>query len=423
MPGADAADPAAARSGGNPGRADPLAPAASPGQAAPSRPAPSGAGTELRVTTVELFFDLVFAFTLTQLTVLLGRNLSAAGAVRVLLIFGVLWWMYGGYAWLTNARPPVHAPERLLLLAAMAGFLIAGLAIPGAFGPDGIALGLGYLLVVLVHAYLYLRVNRNILRIAPFNVASALMVIGAGAIASQGGGRAAVPAAVYLLWVLALLVQAGSPLIVHPAGRFAIRAGHAVERHSALVIVALGESVAAVGIGAARLAAEQSGISAAVIAAAVLGLALAVAMWWALFGGDEDRRAEEALASAAEGRRTRLVLGAYFYAFIPLLLGVVAMAAGMQRAVEHAITFAGAGAGDAAVLAAGAALLLGGSAQVIRVLGIGQVRIRVIAAVAALVTLVVGVTAGLTAQLALLTVMMAAMLVAEHRAAGHAATR
>jgi low temperature requirement protein LtrA len=130
----------------------------------------------LRVSTLELFFDLVFVFAITQLTGALARDLTPAGALRVLLIFGLLWWMYG-YAWLTNARTPGRVPERLLLLLGMAGFLIIGLALPHAFDRRGeaVALGLGYLLVVAVHGTLYLRVNRNILRVVPFNLASGLL--------------------------------------------------------------------------------------------------------------------------------------------------------------------------------------------------------------------------------------------------------
>jgi low temperature requirement protein LtrA len=131
------------------------------------------------VTTLELFFDLVFAFTLTQLGTLLASGFTAAGAGRVLLIFGLLWWMYEGYAWLTNARPPVHPAERLLLLVGMAGFLTIGLAIPDGFGGSSLALGLGYLAVVIVHAVLCYRVNQNIVRIAPFNVAAAAIAVGA----------------------------------------------------------------------------------------------------------------------------------------------------------------------------------------------------------------------------------------------------
>jgi low temperature requirement protein LtrA len=124
--------------------------------------------TPLRVSTLELFFDLVFVFTITQLTgVFANEDVTAAGGLRVLLIFCVLWWMYGAYAWLTNTRTPSRTPERLLLLLGMAGFLIIGLAIPDAFSRrgEGLALGLGYLLVVAVHGVLYQRVNRNILRV------------------------------------------------------------------------------------------------------------------------------------------------------------------------------------------------------------------------------------------------------------------
>jgi low temperature requirement protein LtrA len=113
----------------------------------------------LRVTTLELFFDLVFAFTLTQLASLLEHHLSPSGAFEVLLVFGVLWWMYGGYAWLTNSRAPTRTLDRLLLLLGMAGFLICGLAIPRGFGPGDtetrVALGVGYLIVVLVHTALF----------------------------------------------------------------------------------------------------------------------------------------------------------------------------------------------------------------------------------------------------------------------------
>ena len=136
----------------------------------------------LRVSTLELFFDLVFVFAITQLTSILSRDVSVAAGVRVLLIFGVLWWMYGGYVWLSNARTPSRTPERLLMLAGMAGFLIMGLAIPDAFGRDGVALGVGYLIVVLIHGWLYQRVNRNIARVTPFNLAAALLVIAAGVV-------------------------------------------------------------------------------------------------------------------------------------------------------------------------------------------------------------------------------------------------
>jgi len=140
---------------------------------------------------------------------------------------------------------------------------------PRGFGADGVELGLGYLLVVVVHAILYYRVSANIVRIAPFNLASALLVTAAGLV----GGAARYP-----LWIAALAVQLGSPLIVHPRNLFELHPGHLSERHSALLIVALGESVAAIGVGAAALADRPAGAGARLVTSAVLGLALAAAL-------------------------------------------------------------------------------------------------------------------------------------------------
>jgi low temperature requirement protein LtrA len=369
-----------------------------------------GGGPALRVTTLELFFDLVFAFTLTQLAAVLDAGLSAGAVVRVLLMFGLLWWMYGGgYAWLTNARPPVHAAEQLPLLAGMAGFLIIGLAIPHAFGTAGVVLGLGYLLVVVVHSILYYQVNTQIIRIAPVNLASALLIIVAGV----AGGPARYP-----LWVAALAIQLGSPLVVNPRGRFELNASHLSERYSALLIVALGESVAAIGIGAAH---RPAATSAATIAAAVAGLALAAGLWWIIFGGAADERTARVLGTASSERRTGLGLFALFYGNAPLVLGLVAMSAALQQAVARA----GDTAGDpamATLLAAGAALFLGGNAAVRRLLEIAPYRLRAAAAVAALASLAVGVTAGLEAQAVALAALIAAVLLAERHGAPDQAT-
>lgn len=367
------------------------------------------AESPLRVSTLEIFFDLVFAFTLTQLTSVLATQPSWLTVVKVLLIFGLLWWMYGAYAWLTNSRPPVHTVERIGLLAGMAGFLIVGIAIPGGFGSYGVVLGLGYLLVVVVHAFLYYRVNTNIIRIAPFNIASALLIIGAGMLHGPGGHA---DVAAYLLWVAALAVQLGSPLIVHPAGRFQLRPGHFVERHSALLIVAVGESVAAVGIGAAGPVSKAGGANWTLLAIALLGLVVAAALWWIVFGSGDDERAEHALIQVGATRRPAIALSAFFYGFIPLLLGLVGLAAGVLMAV----TFAGATNGSAAraaILACGAALFLGGNAAVRRHIRIGPARLRALAAALALATIPIGVAAGLDVQLVAVALVLVAPVLAE----------
>jgi low temperature requirement protein LtrA len=286
---------------------------------------------------------------------------------------------------------------------------VVGIAIPQGFGSYGVVLGLGYLLVVLVHAFLYYRVNSNIIRVAPFNIASALLVIAAGLLRGPDGSA---DVAAYLLWVAALAVQLGSPLIVHPAGLFQLRPAHFVERHSALLIVAIGESVAAVGIGAAVPAARAGGANWRLLAIAVLGLIVAAALWWIAFGSGDDARAEQALVKAGDTRRPALALSAFFFGFIPLLLGLVALAAGVLGSVQLAGTTGGS-VGQSAVLACGAALFLGGNAAVRRHLRTGPVRLRVIAAALALVTIAVGAVAGLDVQLVVVALVLILPLPAE----------
>jgi low temperature requirement protein LtrA len=364
--------------------------------------APAPAGAPLRVSTLELFFDLVFAFTLTQLTALLAGHLSWTRVAQVLLIFGVLWWMYGGYAWLTNTRTPRHTPERLLLLAGMAGFLVVGLAIPRGFSAQpwtaaGTALGLGYLIVVLVHAALYYRLNRNIMRIAPFNVTSALLVILAGVT----GGRAA-----YALWAAALAIQVLSPLVAGVGGRFQIQPAHFVERHGALVIVALGESVAAVGISA-----SEQRLTGSLLAAAVLGLALTAGLWWAYFGTGDDERAERAFTAASPQQRPGLALSAYFFAHIPMLLGVVAMAAGVKLTIGHPAQPHPVG--QAVTLSGGVALFLAGDAWFRTALRIGTAWPRLATAAIVLAAAMLGATVAIEAQLAVLLGALVVLLVTE----------
>jgi low temperature requirement protein LtrA len=382
--------------------------AARPGQ--PPDRARDDAEPELRVSTLEIFFDLVFAFTLTQLTSVLAARVSWLAVVKVLLIFGLLWWMYGAYAWLTNSRPPVHTVERIGLLAGMAGFLIVGIAIPRGFGSYGVVLGLGYLLVVVVHGFLYYRVNTNIVRVAPFNVASALLVIVAGLLHGPD-------LATYLLWLAALAVQLGSPLIVHPAGLFQLRSGHFVERHSALLIVAIGESVAAVGIGAARPLSRPGGVDWSLLAIALLGLVVAAALWWIVFGSGDDERAMQVLVKAGRTRRPALALSAFFYGFIPLLLGLVGLAAGVLMAVT-VVGSARGSAGQSAVLACGAASFLGGNAAVRRHLRIGPTQFRAAAALLALATIPIGAVAGLDVQLVIVALVLILPLLAERLAPG-----
>ncbi|MDQ3148366.1 MAG: low temperature requirement protein A, partial [Chloroflexota bacterium] len=254
------------------------------------------------VSTLELFFDLVFVFTLTQLTSVLADEPSWKGLLQVSVMLGVIFWMYGGYAWLTNSVVVDRLTRRLTLLGGMAGFLVVALAVPGAFEGSGTAFGLAYLAVVLVHLGMFavssrLTVKQAILGLAPFNLSSALLVLVGGIL----GGTAQ-----YVLWTAAFALAWLSPKLIDSSG-FVIEPGHFVERHGLVVIVAIGESIIAVGIGAAGLP-----VDAGLVAAAVLGLALSACLWWSYFGSDEGV-AEERMEAAPMAARPRLAIHAFGY--------------------------------------------------------------------------------------------------------------
>jgi low temperature requirement protein LtrA len=359
------------------------------------------AAEEQRVTSLELFFDLVFVFTLTQLTGLLADDLSVLSALRVTLIFVVLFWMYGGYAWLTNQVPPVLPARRLLLILGMAAFLVCALAIPSAFDGGGVAFGLGYLLVVLVHAGLYASVHGRTMAmwVGPFNLVAALSVIAAGLLDGPGA---------YALWVVAILVEFVMPYANRSPARPNIQPSHFVERHGLLLLITLGESIVAIGIGAGHEA-----LSFRLFGAVLLGLGLAAALWWSYFATDEER-AERALESVASlNQRLLLAVRAYFFAYVPMLLGIIALAAGVKLSigeVAHRLDPA-----PALTLAAGVALFLAGDVAFRRALRIRPLAYRATAAVVALATAVLGVYAAAAVQLVALIAVLLGMLAPEAR--------
>jgi low temperature requirement protein LtrA len=356
---------------------------------------------EQRVTSLELFFDLVFVFTMTQLTGLLVGDLSVATALRVALIFMVLFWMYGGYAWLTNQVPPVLPLRRLLLIGGMGAFLVCALAIPSVFGDGGLAFGIGYLLVVLVHSGLYASVYGRTMAmwVGPFNLAAALCVIAAGVL----GGAAAYP-----LWAAAIAIELVMPYANRSPARPDIRTGHFVERHGLLLLIALGESVVAIGIGVGHEA-----LTPRLFLAVLLGLALAASLWWSYFARDEER-AELALEAVPSlGQRLLLAVRAYFFCYVPMLLGIVALAAGVKLSIGHVTERLELG--PALTLAGGVALYLAGEVAFRRTLGIRPVAVRAVAALAALATVALGVTTTAAVQLVVLVAILLGMLLPETR--------
>jgi low temperature requirement protein LtrA len=365
---------------------------------ASSRPVVEPAG---RVSTLELFFDLVFVFTITQMTALLADSFTVGGLIRVVVLLGVTSWMYGGYAWLTNAVSPSTRFRRTFFLVGMGGFMTMALAVPDAFGSTGWLFGLGYFVVNLVHSGLFLASGgpgavRAMSRLGPLNLFSATVVL--------VGGLLPVPWR-YALWIAAMLVFVISPY-VNPINEFRISPAHFVERHGLIIIIALGESIVAIGVGLAGVT-----VDARVILVAALGLTLSYLMWWVYFGGD-DVKAEHALAAAPPSQRGRLAIAAYGWAHYFLLLGIVVVSAGVKKAAGHAtdhLTIA-----QALGLGGGLAIYLLADAWFRRILRIGAVRFRIAAALIAIATLPLGVSIA-SLQILALCLLLGLMLTIEAR--------
>jgi low temperature requirement protein LtrA len=366
-------------------------------------PSPYSAGSAApRVTTLELFFDLVFVFTITQLTSFLLRDPTVAGLVQMVLLFGNVWWMYGGYAWLTNAVPPRGLAVRLLLLVGMGGFLLIALAIPTAFGSGGVAFGIGYVVVTLVHTGLFWRgsgqgIASAIGRLGPFNLVTAALLLVAGF--TPGGVR-------IVLFAIGGILHWITPYLIAQSA-FTIRAGHFVERHGLIVLIAIGESVVAVGIGLGAI-----DLPAGRIVAALLGLALTAALWWLYFDGD-DTRAEATLEVAPAERKPWIALNAFGYAFVPILGGIVLFAAGLKLAV---VRYDEPSTASAAVfLAAGVAIYLAGLALFRWLIDVHRVAVRLFMAILALMTTFIGLATTPVIQLAALVLIVVAGTIAESR--------
>jgi low temperature requirement protein LtrA len=333
----------------------------------------------------------------------LATHPNGGGLVRVSLMLIVIWWMYGGYAWLTNVVAPDRYAYQLLLLGGMAAFLVISLAVPDAFGSSGVAFGLAYVVVVLIHAGLFTRSQAGqsgaaILRVAPLNLVAGVAIVAAGI----AGGPAR-----WILWAVAVAVLV-LPSLRPPDPRFDIAPGHFVERHGLVVIVALGESVVAVGIGA-----SNHSLSAGLVAVAVLGLGLSACLWWTYFGEGEDERALEAMAAAPRARRGWLALNGFYHWHLLILLGVIALASALERAIGHAgdpLSFA-----RSLALGGGVALFFVGDALFRRTLSMGQARWRLAAAALALATVPLGPEIAAVAQLAGLFVFVQSCLLLEWR--------
>jgi low temperature requirement protein LtrA len=298
-----------------------------------------------RVTPLELFFDLVFVLALTQCTTLRARTPTWTGMLKGLLVLGMLWWSWVGYAWLTSVVDPEEGAVRLAMFAAMAAFLVAALCVPGTFGSEALLFACAYAAVRTAHIVLFMLASREdaALRRSVLGLAGST-AIGAGilfvAAFSSGGLQMG-------LWGLALVLDAGGPFLFGAEG-WKLVPGHFAERHGAIVIIALGESIVAIGVGA------KAELQAGIVVAAVLGVVVAAALWWVYFDVTAIV-AGRRLARAAEGReRNEIARDSYSYLHFPMVAGIALIAVGMKQTLGHV--------GDPLKLVPAAALL-GGAAM------------------------------------------------------------
>jgi low temperature requirement protein LtrA len=293
------------------------------------------ADEEQRATNVELFFDLVFVFAITQLALLLKNDLSFAGAGRVLFLLLVVWWAWIYTTWMTNWFDPEHLSVRLVLISCMLAAFLMAIAIPDAFGSRAPLFVGGYVALQIVrNTFVVLKTDGN----EPMHRSWVRMWIGslwvgaiwiAGALVPDEGARGAI-------WVAALVLDYGGPLAGFWApglGRtevteWELEHGHFVERFQLFVIIALGETIVATGTVASQLDLTAERVLA--LAIAFLGTAV---FWWLYF--DEVAERSHAQLAAAGPKRGVLARDAFTYLHVPIVAGIIVTAVGDALVIAH----------------------------------------------------------------------------------------
>ena len=276
------------------------------------------------VTPLELFFDLVFVFALTQVTALLADDLTWVGMLRGFAVLTVVWWAWVGYSWLTNSiRIDDDIASRLVIMLAMTAMLVAGLAAPAAFGEYAVLFGVAYFVVRILHLVLYAVTTRSdpevfgaVLRLAPGMLTGATLILIAGFV-QPGPVRAG-------LWAVAIVIDFAAPLLAGTAG-WKVDAGHFAERHGLIIIIALGESLIALGVSASG---EE--LTTGVVTAAALGVVVVCAMWW-LYFDVVAVAAEHMLASLTGRAQAAMARDSYSYIHLFMIFGIVLVALGLKK--------------------------------------------------------------------------------------------
>ena len=276
---------------------------------------------EERVTPLELFFDLIFVFAITQVTGLVVANPTWTGLAQGLVVLGVLWWSWAAYAWLTNTINPDEGLVRIAMFGAMGAMLVASLAVPDVFGDDAFLFVCAYAMVRIAHLALYALAGRGdrdlewaVARLAAGTAVGVSLLFAASAL----DGKAQLS-----VWAIALVVDMLGAYFGGGKG-WRLSPGHFAERHGLIVIIALGESIVALGLGASHILDEG------VLVAALLGLAVAAALWWAYF--DVVAIVAERKLHETTGKAQLLMArDSYSYLHLPMVAGIILFAVGAKK--------------------------------------------------------------------------------------------
>jgi low temperature requirement protein LtrA len=289
----------------------------------------SGPGRGEQVTPLELFFDLVFVFAITQVTSFLSGDPTWSGMLRALLVLSMLWWAWSAYAWLTNALDPEEGGVRLAMLTAISAMLIGSLAVPRVFGRDAVTFALSYAVFRGLHLVLFAIAGRGdrdvlraVLRVAPTSTVAAGLLLVAGT--QSGAGQLG-------CWAAAAAIDYLGPVFTHVRG-FHVSPAHFVERFGQIILIALGESIVAIGLGAQGLP-----LDAGVVGTALLGMCVIASLWWSYFDW-VIYVARTRLEAAPGQQRAMLARDAYSYLHLPMVGGIVLFAFGLKTALPDART-------------------------------------------------------------------------------------
>jgi low temperature requirement protein LtrA len=342
---------------------------------------------ERRTSSIELFWDLVFVFAVTQVSTLLSGHLSWSGLGRAMLVLALIWWAWSAFVWAANAQRDDSPSLRLSLLLAAGFIFISGLAVPGAFGSEAMLFAVSYAVVRLLHLALYADASRrgraSWSAIAGFTatvlVGMALLIAGA---ALHDGARVG-------LWAVAVVIDYAGPAWLtreRLRGIQQVAVAHFAERYSLFVIICLGESIVAIGAGAAS---GHKPLTVELVAIVGLGLVATAGMWWTYF----DRFADVAERHLRVHRDPVLAAAdAYSYLHLVIVAGIIIFAVGV-RLLARAPTVAPSGSVRLALSAGAATYLLGHVAFGLRMVGrVGYAKI----AIAVALLIVYGAGAGLS---------------------------